>query len=277
MRGEIFSLPLEYVGIGYMCLVLLLSLMKKDILLLLLLSAGVGTEVYLVGFQIWYYTFCPYCLAFGGVIMAQFFINFNREKKRFALFWMVFAFFLFLVFFKATITPVYAQEVSLSTFGQGKIVVRLYTDYFCPPCKKLEPSLEPIIAELIRDNIITLTFIDTPFHKLSSLYVRYFLYALNEKKSFENALMVRNALIEASNQEIDDPKKLEGFLNKRGIKIRPFDVKPVFDLFTSYLKADKIDSTPSCVIVENGRKQTFVGGSEILKALANLKKKKTNQ
>ena len=77
LNGDIFGIGLQYVGIAFMVCVIVLSILKKDLLLLALLSAGVGVEIYLVGFQIWHNTYCVYCLIFGGVLMVQFFINFD--------------------------------------------------------------------------------------------------------------------------------------------------------------------------------------------------------
>ena len=65
-----------------MVVVIVLSIIKKDLLLLVLLSAGVGVEIYLVGFQIWHNTYCVYCLLFGGVLVVQFFINLDWKKKK---------------------------------------------------------------------------------------------------------------------------------------------------------------------------------------------------
>ncbi len=272
LKGDVFGIELQYIGIGYMVAIIVLCLLKMDTLLIILLSAGFGIELYLIGFQLWYNTYCPYCLAFGGMLMLQFFVHLNWKRKRLIVACMIFALILFSLVFKGTATPVYAEESPISTFGKGAIVVRLYTDYFCPPCKKMEPSIEPVITELIKDNTITFTFIDTPFYKLSSLYARYFLYGLNEKKTLEHALTIRNVLIEASDQKIDKPEKLEAYLNAKGIKIKPYDTRPTFELFTRFLKDDKINATPSCVIEKEGKKETFVGGVEIVKALEKLKK-----
>ncbi len=272
LKGDVFGIELQYIGIGYMAAIILLAILKKDTLLIVLLSAGFGIELYLIGFQLWYNTYCPYCLAFGGLLMLQFFVNLNWKKKKLIALCMIFALILFSFVFKGTATPVYAEEMPLSTFGTGKVVVRLYTDYFCPPCKKMEPSIEPVIIDLIKNNIITFTFIDTPFYRASSLYARYFLYGLNEKKSLERALTIRNALIEASDQKIDKAEKLEAYLNSKEIKIKPYDTRPTFELFGKLLKADKINATPSCVIEKDGKKETFVGGVDIINALQRLKK-----
>ena len=40
--------------------------------------------------------------------------------------------------------PLYAQGVFLPSYGQGKINVRVYTDYFCVPCRAGEPKIEAV-------------------------------------------------------------------------------------------------------------------------------------
>jgi len=164
-------------------------------------------------------------------------------------------------------------EASLSTFGDGKAKVRLYTDYFCPPCRDMEPGMEPVINELVRENIVSLTFADTPFYKTSSLYVRYFLYAMNANKDLETALFVRRSLIEAAKNMIDGEEKLQSFLKGKKIALKPFDPKPMFDTLSRYLKEDKIQSTPSCVIELDGKTSKHVGGADIINALNQLKPK----
>lgn len=58
----------------------ILSITKKDTLLFILISAGVGIEFYLIGFQVWYNTCCPYCLAFAAVIFILFALNYKRRS-----------------------------------------------------------------------------------------------------------------------------------------------------------------------------------------------------
>ena len=164
-----------------------------------------------------------------------------------------------------------SKEMSFLAFGDGKINVRLYADFFCGSCGALEPRIEYPVLDLVRRNIITITFVDTPFYKYSSLYVRYFLYILNEKKELHHVLTARTALFEAAKANINEQEKLEAFLRTKGIAFKPFDVKPVFNILQGYLREDKIRSTPTCVIRNGDKKEVYTGGENIIKALGALK------
>jgi thiol-disulfide isomerase/thioredoxin len=159
----------------------------------------------------------------------------------------------------------------LPVFGSGPVKVKLYADYFCKPCRGLEPSLEPLIADLVKRKIATITFVDAPFHKGSALYTKYFLMIVNERKDFEHALTARNLLFEGARQGIQEQEKLEDFLNKNGMKFKILDVQPMFKVLESYIKEDKINETPSCVIINGKKKTIHKGPTEITKALSALK------
>lgn len=277
LSGNLFGIDLQYIGIAFMVLIIVLSVIKKDYFLVIVLSAGVGVEFYLVGFQIYYDTYCPYCLIFGGIVMIMFLLNIRKALLKTAIISAAMILILFAIFFKGSATPVYAAETVLPSFGIGTIKVRLYTDYFCPPCRAMEPKIEPIITELVHKNIINLTFIDTPIYKHSALFARYFLYILNEKKDFELALLARAVLIGASLEKITDAPKMEEYLKGKGIKFKAFDTKPTVDIFNSYLKNDKINATPTCVIERDGKTEKVLGGPEIIAALERVKQESANK
>ena len=172
----------------------------------------------------------------------------------------------------------FGADSQTPSLGSGKIKVRLYADFFCAPCRAMEPKVEPIIADLVKRNVITITFIDAPFHQHSSLYTRYFLFIYREKKDVDHILRARNVLFGASRdnvkeglQPVTDPQKLEEQLTKSGIRFRPFDVAPVFHVLEEYLKEDKIMETPTCVIINGGKREAYKGGADIIKALTSLK------
>ncbi len=177
----------------------------------------------------------------------------------------------FLFFLFAVTGTVSAQEMSLFSFGKGQTQVRLYADYFCGPCRNLEPKIEYLIGDLVRRNAVNITFIDAPFHKYSSLYAKYFLYILNLKKDISRALKARNILFEAAANSIFDQDGLETFLQAKGMGFRAFDVKATGDILQNYLREDQITSTPTCVIIRGKKKEVAVGLDDILKALEQLK------
>jgi thiol:disulfide interchange protein DsbA len=178
------------------------------------------------------------------------------------------AFLTFFALFISAPCASHSAETSIPSFGEGKVKVRLYTDYFCPPCAEMEPGLEPVISELVKDKTINLIFADTPFYKHSALYARYFLYAINEKKELEHALFVRRSLIEAAKNRVDSAERIEAILREKGVKLKPFDPKPVFTALTNHLKEDQIDATPSRIIEKDGKKNKYVGAGDIINALA---------
>ena len=50
---------------------------------------------------------------------------------------------------------VQGKNMPFPTYGSGAIQVRIYTDYFCPPCRGMEPAVEPLLRNLIKKNAIT--------------------------------------------------------------------------------------------------------------------------
>jgi thiol-disulfide isomerase/thioredoxin len=174
--------------------------------------------------------------------------------------------------------PVFGSDITnkstdmfLLTFGKGKIETRFYSDYFCSACKALEPKIEYLIADLVKQNVITLTFVDVPLHQHSALYARYFLYILNSKKEIGHALKARSVLFEAAQQKIADKDGLEAFLNSKGIKFKPFEPQPVFNILKQYLAGDQIRATPTCVVIKGGKKEFFQGGQNITTMLESLR------
>ena len=112
---------------------------------------------------------------------------------------------------------------------------------------------------------------DFHFHHVAVLYAEYFLAALNAKREFGQARAARAALFEAAGLKIGEKGKLESFLAKKGLEIRPFDAYPVFELFSKQIREDRISSTPTVVIVGPQGKQVLGNKEQILKALSDLR------
>ena len=271
LKGGIFGINLTYLGLVFAGILFVAALRKWETIHLLLLSAAVGTEAYLVAFQVRQGVYCPYCLSFGGVLLVLFLLNFRVSRKVLVAVSIVLGFLLFALFFQGATRPVLADTVLMPSFGKGKVKVRIYTDYFCGPCSQLEPKLEGVLANLVKNNTANVTFIDTPIHAPTPTYARYFLYILNEKADFDYALRMRAILFGAAKNNITDKEKLEEYLLKNQVRFRQLDTKPTFTTLQRYLDEDGINSTPTVVIYTGQNKGVYKGGPEILKALDQLK------
>jgi len=274
LQGTLVGFDLKYLGILYQIGIITLALLKKDLWLLFILSLGLGAEVFLVGYQLIFQVYCPFCLIFGAIIFIIWLINLSFHKKEILLtmIGILTGFILLYTFFQGTTTPAYGGEMVLPTFGSGPVTVRLYTDYFCGPCQGAEPQVESLINSLIKKGMINITFIDTPIHRETVLYAKYFLYIIKEETNLSRALEARRILYEAARERIKDPTLLEKFLTARNIKFVIFDVKPYFKVYEQFLREDGINSTPSIIILKDNKKDLFVGGQDITNALKKLYK-----
>lgn len=272
LKGSILGLDLEYLGLVYMGAVLVLCFARGKKLLPLFLSFGIGGEIFLVGYQVKAGVYCPYCLAFAVIVVLMFAINFDRAKIPLMIASLLAGLLLFYFLFTGSLTPAYAEDNLVTSFGSGRVTVRLYTDYFCGPCNSLEGDLEKVIVDLVQKKTIRITFIDTPIHRETPIYAKYFLYILNEKRDFKHALAARAALFEAAEAHIINPGELESFLAKKGFKYRLSDVGDTLRVFEKYLREDKITSTPTCVIYTGNELQKFKGADKILEGLKRVSK-----
>ncbi len=271
LKGGFFGIDLKYLGLAYALLLLLLVFLRQDLPHLAALSLGVGMEINLVAFQVRNGTYCPYCLAFGAILVFLFLFNSRRSKLPLMGIGVALGFLLCLLFFKGAATPAYADEVLFPAFGKGKVQVRLYTDYFCVPCSRMEPKIEPLLKELVQSNVITLTLVDTPVHTFTPLYARYFLYIYNQDRRFDQALRSRAILFEAARDKIEEKERLEGYLKAHEVRFKECDPRPTFAALSALIREDKVTSTPTCVIIRDGNKASFTGETEITKALELLK------
>jgi len=73
------------------------------------------------------------------------------------------------------------------------------------------------------------------------------------------------------NPKLPDNTKLEEYLKAKGVKLTVTDPKPYFEAYTAILQEDKVTQTPTCVIIDQGKKATFVNAVEIPKALELLR------
>ncbi len=80
LRGDIFGLDLKYVGVLFMAVLIALSFFHQADMLRMFVAAGIGVEIYLVAFQIEENIFCPFCLAFGVLVILMYIVNYERRS-----------------------------------------------------------------------------------------------------------------------------------------------------------------------------------------------------
>ena len=175
-------------------------------------------------------------------------------------------------------TEVTERSEEVFTWGGGSYEVMIFSDYFCPPCRNLEPFLVEKLPELASSGA-RVTFLDAPFHQLSSLYARYFLYAARAASSLESVVHARSVLFQlAENSGIESESDLNQALKERGVDIQLFNIRPVIKQWVEIMKKHNLRVTPTCIILKpGGEPEQYQGGKKISKALDSLSKELSSE
>lgn len=161
----------------------------------------------------------------------------------------------FLVVFFGLVKPsiVESQDIGKDPIFFGSrnnaIEVYVFTDWFCPACRKAETSIEqqaPTIAKKAK-----LFFIDIPLHESSMNYVPYNLsFMLKEKTKY---LKLRHQLNMLSEQKkAPAEKEVEDIATSQGTKYVQLDYAQVsqgVQYFKEIARRYGVESTPTIVIV----------------------------
>lgn len=299
LQGDILGIDLKWIGVAYMLTIIGLAAVRQTPFVLVLLAAGLGGEVHLFSFQLQNDVYCPFCLAFAVTVIAAFTINYevpaawreNRRKmwiyflgevdlpmlklQRLPLLVVAFLGYLGILFtFSGSVTPAYGQEgPRIPSIGNGSYEVLLFSDYFCPPCRALDASLEPVIKELLAIGNVRISFIDVPFSKATPLYAKYYHYALHAGADEREVLRIRSTLFYAAQEKnIQSRELLVNYLKEQNIVWTEYDEKPVFQMLNMIIKQNRIDATPTCVIrYSSFDSKKYIGIDEIRDGLALLK------
>ncbi|MBA4418867.1 MAG: hypothetical protein C0392_13315 [Syntrophus sp. (in: bacteria)] len=115
LKGELFGLDLKYIGILLMGVIICLTFLKKEGLLLMLLSVSMGVEVFLVAYQVRNGVYCPFCFSFGVMLTLLFLLNLDLRRKLVIALFIALGFISFLIFFKGSVVPTYSITHESST------------------------------------------------------------------------------------------------------------------------------------------------------------------
>ncbi|MBE0557916.1 MAG: thioredoxin domain-containing protein [Proteobacteria bacterium] len=299
LKGDIFGIDLKYVGIGYMLAIIVLAFFKQTALIRILLASGIGVEIYLVAFQFREEVFCPFCIAFGATVVLAFILNYEKPQTRGGwrrriiyglgeadlpwlgkrgmplLLFVIIGYLFVILTFSGSATPAYGAEIPTApSYGNGPYELIIFTDYFCPPCQSVESEMDMYLNEFLSKGGVKVTFVDMPFHKLSPLYAKYFLYVVNAGGDYKEILNARKVLFElAIAKAAATDNALGQKLNQRGVAFTPYDPKPVYAVWNRTIKQFKADATPTCVVKYSGTDiRKYIGPDDIRKGLINLRR-----
>lgn len=271
LAGTVFGVDLKIWGLLYLLVLTVILVLRQKALACVLLSAGVGAEIFLVGYQVVHQTYCPYCLALALVVALLFCINLEKRRIKLALLSILLGFILMTAFFQSVPLKIATEGLTLPSFGRGEVKVRLYTDYFCGPCREVEPAAEEILYDLVRQNRINLTFVDVPIHPHTPVYTTFYLILSQREQSLDGVLRIRKALFLAAAKGIGERIALEKYLNETGLKVKNVPEKAGAAETFEYLKEDAVEGTPTLVVVRGATKTKYFGRPEVLKGLRTLK------
>jgi protein-disulfide isomerase len=212
--------------------------------------------------------YCPFCLAFAVMVLAAFIVNYEapsvwqENRRKLWLYFLgevdlpmlglqklpllvvsVLGYLVILFTFSGSVTPAYGQESpTVPSLGKGAYEVIFFSDYFCPPCGRLDARIEPVVKELLAHGNVKITFIDVPFSKVTPTYVRYYLYAVHVGANVQEVLRVRSALFHAAQvKKIQTKEDLVNYMKEQKITWKEYDEKPVFQSMNDMIRENKID------------------------------------
>ncbi|HSD94949.1 MAG TPA: thioredoxin domain-containing protein [Syntrophales bacterium] len=182
--------------------------------------------------------------------------------------------FCLLVFIGSVAPAADAEQEAVPSYGQGPREVLIFSDYFCPPCRALEPKLEPVLDALYKQGNVKIRFVDTPMHKETPLFAKFYLYAAKATPDYRSAMRARQVLFALAGKEnvfwMDE--RIEEAFRKEKVAFTPFDFRTAQPELNRLIRDNRVDSTPTCVIkYSDSETRKYVGEMEILKGLAALR------
>jgi uncharacterized membrane protein len=114
LKGTFLGIDLKYVGIAYMMLLFAGNFFFGDLfkryvnpVRTFMISAAVGGEFFLIGWQIVKNLYCPFCLAFSACVFILFVVNFTSMDKKLMVASIIAGLLGFAMIFEGQTTPRY--------------------------------------------------------------------------------------------------------------------------------------------------------------------------
>lgn len=152
-------------------------------------------------------------------------------------------------------------------FGKkgSSVEIYLFTDWFCPACRNIEPTIEKLYPKIKSDALFI--FVDYPIHKKSMNFTPYNLAFMVHNKA--DYFTTRKFLHELSSKT-DSPNDEDVLkaAKKDGVKLDELsflDVKNGMELFDKLVDKFDLNATPTMIILntKNNRVVKLEGQNEI--------------
>jgi len=283
---RLFNLPFEFVGIPFFIALLALhcfgwshgglTRLKENGI-----AAALGAELVFIAVQKFRVgSWCPLCLTIAAAIAAaaialfwerqlkrseeKKLVTFQEEqsmnKRPFSLFASALAGLIFAFVGIGQQNAMEAAEKSVEeklVFGNkdSPIEVYIFTDWFCPPCHKIEPILEKMLPQLKRQ--ASVIFVDMPVHPDSMNFIPYNMsFMVYNKLQYPQ---LRNAIVSLSQQtKKPTEEEVAKAAEEIGVTFKelPFsEIALGVDYFQELAKRFHIEATPTLVLVNRTSKE----------------------
>lgn len=299
LNYRILGLPFEVWGFGFFPAIFILhfSAFFYPILawgVIAMLAGALGSEFWFIYVQKYYIGhWCPICLSIAACVFFVLILQISnqvyllkkvsqqdKEGVNMQFFWGSLSSFSALVigfciafFGLSKIDKVAAAEEALKdkiSFGKASSPIEVYffSDWQCPSCRKVEPVIEKMSPEIMKE--AKLIFIDFPVHPETMNFTPYNLAFMVHNK--DQYLKLRNILTELSQQTgAPTEEQVEKAVSGLGVKYEQLnyaDVAIGFKYYKDLAKQFGINSTPTLVVVNLNTKKgkKLKGGVEISEA-----------
>ena len=283
---SIFGIGFGWFGIVYFVILLAVIAIRHRFLLAdglacLLIFSAAGAEVRFIWLQKYIIgQWCSICLWIAAAVFTAAGIAFYEKyshfrydggKMKYVIKQFSVMSLAFIVGLSVAILGVAKQDagaVVVNPFlgkADSTTVVYFVSDWFCPACRRLEPSLERIVPEIAKT--VKVGFVDFPIHKETLNFTPYNLQFLYYEKG--KYLSLRKSLSSLSyktkNPAADE---VQTAIAPYGVKLRELSYAEILN----GMQADQavyrgfgIKATPSVVVTDSRTKKTkiLVGDNEI--------------
>lgn len=282
---RLFGIPFEISGAFFFLALGILHFLKKTKPILLLISSGLGAELYFIYLQkATIGSWCPVCLSIAfciaSLMLCYLIIYKNQHNEGFMhpnRFTVLLSFTLIFglassFFGVGKIDQLGAAETTLKEeikFGNksSPIEVYVFTDWACPACRAAEPAIEAMASKVTQE--AQLTFVDAVVHPETLNFAPYNIsFMANNKPQY---FQIRNALgkLSMKNKKPND-QDISAAVAPLGVSYRelPYeDVALTMKYFDELVDKLKVTGTPTVAIINPvSKKGKKLSGKEITEA-----------